>query len=319
MMNDSALNKICIYGVGGVGGYFGCKIANAINSMSEKKYESYFIARGDHLKTIKSSGIRVISPEKTIVGEPTKATDDINDVPAPDLFFLCVKSYDLKEVVKSISSQVSERTVIVPLLNGADIYDRIRTDLSDGIVLPACVFVGTHIQKAGVISQSGGDGKILIGKDPKFSNYSADNVVRVFDDMGINYQWSDDPLPAIWSKYIFIASFGLVTVFTGKTLGEIMEDRQAKQLIKEIMQEIYSIAKGKGIELPSDIIEASINKANNFPFDTKTSYQRDVETKGNINEGDLYGGTITKEGHALGIPTPVTKSIYTEIQNKLKG
>ena len=319
MINNSAINKICIYGVGGVGGYFGCKIANAINSISDSNYESYFIARGDHLKAIKRNGIKVISPEKTIVGVPTKATDDINEVPTPDLFLLCVKSYDLNEVVKSIRSIVNARTVIVPLLNGADIYDRIKTDLTNGIVLPACVFVGTHIQKAGVISQSGGDGKILFGKDPKFTNYNADNVIRVFNDLGINYQWNDDPFPTIWSKYIFIASFGLVTVYTGKSLGEIMEDHEAKKLIHEIMQEIYSIAKGNGIVLPQDIIEKSINKANIFPFDTKTSYQRDVEAKGNVNEGDLYGGTIIREGNFLGIPTPVTKLIYTKIQNRLKG
>jgi len=83
------------------------------------------------------------------------------------------------------------------------------------------------------------------------------------------------------------------------------------------MQEIFNIAKEKGIELPPDIIEESINKANNFPYDTKTSYQRDVESKGKTNEGDLYGGTIVNEGKALGIPTPVTSSIYAEIQNRL--
>jgi 2-dehydropantoate 2-reductase len=319
MRQNPAINKICIYGIGGIGGYFGGKIAHTINTSGEKNYECYFIARGDHLEAIKRNGIKVVSPEQTIVGVPNKVTDDINEMPIPDLFLLCVKSYDLDEVVKSIRSKVKPRTVVVPLLNGADIYDRIRANLNSGIVLPACVFVGTHIQEAGVICQSGGDGKILFGKDPKFTDFNADNVISVFNDMGINYQWNDDPFPAIWSKYIFIASFGLVTVFTGKSLGEIMEDHKAKNKAREIMQEIYNIAKGKGIELPQNIIEESINKANNFPYDTKTSYQRDVEAKGNVNEGDLYGGTIIKEGKSLGIPTPATKLIYSEIQNKLMG
>lgn len=311
--------KICIYGIGGVGGYFGGRIAHAIAESAGKGYKSYFIARGAHLEAIKRDGIKVVSPERTIVGKPNIATDDFNQIPDPDLILICVKSYDLDTVVKSIEPKVNEKTIIIPLLNGADIYNRIRANLSTGIVLPACVFVGTHIQKPGVILQNGGDGRILFGKDPEHKTFHPDPVISIFNDFGVNCQWNENPFPAIWSKYIFIASFGLVTVSTGKCLGEIMEDTAAQKCVREIMQEIFAIAQTKGIELPSDIIEKSMNKARDFPYDTKTSYQRDVEWKGKINEGDLYGGTIIKEARSLGIPTPVTSSIYSEIQNRCIG
>ena len=85
------------------------------------------------------------------------------------------------------------------------------------------------------------------------------------------------------------------------------------------MQEICNLARGKGVELPPDIIEESLQKADNFPYDTRTSYQRDIESKGSVNEGDLYGGTIIREGKALGIPTPVAEAVYTGIQNRLVG
>lgn len=319
MNQASTIEKICVYGIGGVGGYFGSKIAYAITESVEKKYKSYFIARGAHLEAIKRDGITVISPERNTVGKPNIATDDINQIPDPDLILVCVKSYDLDDVVKSIEQKIKENTVIIPLLNGADIYDRIRANLSTGIVLPACVFVGTHIEKPGVILQNGGDGRILFGEDPEHKTFDPDAVVSTFKDFGISCQWNENPFPAIWSKYIFIASFGLVTVYTGKCLGEIMEDTAAKKLVLEIMQEIFKIAHTKGIELTSDIIEKSISKAKDFPYDTKTSYQRDVEQKGKINEGDLYGGTIIKEGKISGIPTPVTSSIYSEIQNRFIG
>jgi 2-dehydropantoate 2-reductase len=317
MSHNSVINKVCIYGIGGVGGYFGSKIAKKFADDKSMNHECYFIARGEHLEAIKRKGIKVITPIETIVGIPTIATNDISELSNPDLFLLCVKSYNLDEVVKSIKSVVHEKTVIIPLLNGADIYERTRRNIGVGIVLPACVFVGTHIQQAGVISHDGGDGKILFGKDPEFPEFEPDTVIRFFDYVGINYQWSADPRSAIWTKYIFIASFGLVTVFTGKNLGEIMEDKKAIEMVRKIMQEIYNIAKSKSIELSENIIDESIAKANNFPDDTRTSYQRDVESKGRENEGDLYGGAIIREGESLGIPTPVTKSIYSEIQNRL--
>lgn len=319
MSQESAIEKICVYGTGGIGGYFGGKIAHAIDSSAGTKYKSYFIARGAHLEVIKRDGIKVITPEQTIIGKPNQATDDIKEIPDLDLILICVKSYDLDKVVKSIESKVKDKTIVIPLLNGADIYDRIRVNLNSGFVLPACVYISTHIEKPGVVQQDGGDGRILFGKDPKYKTFDPDKVIRTFNDMGINCQWNENPFPAIWSKYIFIASFGLVSVHTGKCLGEIMEDAAAKEIVRAIMREIFNIAQEKGIEFPPNIIEEAINKANFFPYDTKTSYQRDVEFKGKLNEGDLYGGTIISEGKALGIPTPVTSSIYAEIQNRFVG
>jgi 2-dehydropantoate 2-reductase len=312
--HSSQIKSVCVYGVGGVGGYIGGKMAHTIHNTPDVTHKIYFIARGEHLDVIQRKGIEVVTPEKTMTGVPTLATDDINKIPSPDLYLLCVKSYDLDEAVASITPKVHERTLIMPLLNGADIHDRIRARLDTGIVLPACVYVGTHIETPGVIRQSGGDGVILSGKDPKFPRFTPEPVIGFFKEMGIHFQWNENPFPAIWEKYVFIAAFGLTTAWSGKTLGQIMEDDESKAMVQSIMMEILAIAQSKGIRLPKNIIEASISKANNFPFDTKTSYQRDVETKGHVNEGDIYGGTIIRMGEALGISTPATKTIYAQIQ-----
>ena len=319
MGKNKKIEKVCIFGVGGVGGFFGGRIAHRINAKEYANLKISFVARGSHLDAINRNGLTVITPAETIVGKPTAATDDINNVPDPDLILLCVKGYDLGKAVKAIRPKVNKETIIVPLLNGADIYERIRANLDTGIVLPACVYVGTHIQSPGVIAQNGGDGKILFGKDPGFPEFGAEDVIQFFEKMGFNFQWNDDPFPAIWTKYIFIAAYGLATVYTGKTIGEILADEKTKQLTQDIMQEIKAIADAKAIDLPANIIEEAVNKANNFPYETKTSYQRDVETKGKVNEGDLYGGTIVREGESLGVATPVTKSIYSEIRNRLNG
>lgn len=313
------IRKVCIFGVGGIGGFFGGRMADRINANDDLDQEVYFIARGKHLEAIRQDGLTVNTPKETIVGRPTAATDDVDEVPDPDLFLLCVKGYDLDEAVEAIGPKVHPETMIVPLLNGADIYDRIRAKLDNGIVFPACVYVGTHIQSPGVISQSGGDGRILFGKDPRFPEFGGDSVIRFFEEMGLVFQWNDDPFPAIWTKYIFIAAYGLATVYTGKTVGGILADPGANRLTRDIMHEIKSIADKKGIDLPATIIDESMGKGSIFPFETKTSYQRDVETKGRLNEGDLYGGTIIREGESLGVPTPVTKSVYSEIQARLNG
>ncbi len=125
------------------------------------------------------------------------------------------------------------------------------------------------------------------------------------------------PYPDIWSKYLFIAAFALVTVFFNKTIGEVAADPKATQTAREIMEEIQAIASARGIGLPEQIVTKQLTMAARFPYDTKTSYHRDVTSKKRLNEGDLYGGTILRQGAELGISTPVTRSVYSAIQKRL--
>jgi 2-dehydropantoate 2-reductase len=314
MIQDTCdIKRVCIYGTGGVGGYYGGRVAEHFQKDKSHKRQVYFIARGEHLKRLQQDGISVITPERIIKSRPDKATDDFHEIPVPDLILLCVKSYDLKAATDAIKANTEETTVIIPLLNGVDIYERIRATLATGIVLPSCVYLGTHIKSPGIIEQSGGNGIILSGHDPRFPLYNADNIRAFFREINVGFEWNDNPYPQIWEKFIFIAAFGLVTAYSGKTLGEVLDDKDLSNTVSVIMQEIVSIAEKKAVKLPEDIIEKSLKKASNFPHDARTSFQRDVESRPRQNEGDLYGGTIVREGAMLGVPTPVTEKVYSRI------
>jgi 2-dehydropantoate 2-reductase len=134
--------------------------------------------------------------------------------------------------------------------------------------------------------------------------------------MGIKYQWHENSLPAIWEKFIFIAGFGIYTAYSGKVFGEIMGDENSIKEVRSIMNEIVTIAKAEGITFGETIVENSLNKAKFSPYDTKTSYQRDVEQKGKKNEGDLFGGAIIGLGQKYNIPTPTTERLYNTINNQ---
>lgn len=312
------LNPIWIYGVGGVGGYFGGKLAYSIERNPEAGKQIFFIARGEHLDAIKKGGLILNTVEQDGMRcMPCQATDSTEAIPDPDLCLLCVKSYDLDAAVQSLVGKVKDKTIVVPLLNGIDIHKRVRKILKTGIVLPACAYVGTHIEKPGTITQKGAHGVILCGKDPAFKKFNHEPLIALFADAKIEFKWVEDPFPAIWEKFIFIAAFGLVTAYSGKTLGAVTADPELGGLAEKIMGEIVTIAKKKRISLPAGIVETSLGKAGNFPFETKTSYQRDIETKGKRNEGDLFGGTIIRMGKEVGIPTPITEFIYGEIEHHL--
>ncbi len=309
--------NIAVIGIGGVGGYFGGKLTQLLND--EKELNIYFIARNRHLDEIKRNGLILDTDAGQTICRPTLATDDIFELPQLDLGLICVKSYSLDDILVQLKSKIADKTMILPLLNGVDIYERIRTIIKNGAVFPSCVYIGTHTERPGKVTQRGGAGIIHFGKDPN-NDYVDPELLGIFQKANIKYNWTDNPDIEIWSKFIFIASFGMVTANSNKTLGEVMQSEELSQTIKEIMTEIYQIAAKKQISLPPTIVNDSYQKGKNFPFETKTSFQRDYEDKERPDVRDIFGGTIIRLVEQLGIKTEITKRIYDSIQkNKAIG
>ena len=300
--------NVCVVGVGGVGGYFGGELTHAFSSKPDSSVNIFFVARGMHLEAIKQNGLVLKSPEfGSISCRPMLATERINDLPEIDIFLITVKGYDLMDVATSIRDQIKQNTVILPPLNGADIQEKLRSKIKTGIILPACVYLSARIEEPGVVVHIGKPGKIIFGRDPEHPNYTPDELFRLFEKSSIDYEWKDDANPAIWEKYIFIASFGLISARYNRPLGEILEEPSLKEEVIGIMNEIYSIALKRNIRLPDGVVDLSLKKAGMFPRDTQTSLQRDIHQKKGKSELELFGGTIIDLGKKLGLPTPTTK------------
>ena len=304
------MKRVVVFGLGGIGGYIGGKLGAA----SSLGTELIFIARGTHLKVVQNKGLVYRNPdgEETIV-RPFLATDNPAEAGKADMIFLCVKGYDLRTACEEASSIVGPETVILPLLNGADIYERVRSVISGGIVLPGCIYISSSIAEPGVVFHSGGKGNIFLGGEPERKNFDPAPLLGLLKKGGIPYEWLEDPLAAIWTKYIFIAPYGLVTGMSGKTIGGVIADPHLAALVQGIQKEVAAIAKKKGVHLPDDAAERAFESGKAFPFDTKTSFQRDLEAPGKPHEGDIFGGTILRLGKETGVPTPVTAGVYTRI------
>lgn len=307
--------KICFFGVGGVGGYYGTLMAAKYANI----HDIYFVARGEHKDVICSSGLTLKKSggNDVINATPKKCVDNLNDVPICDIIILSVKEYDLVKSIKEISKISNKNTIVLPLLNGVDIYERIKKHLKIGIVLSSCVYVGTHIESPGIIYQKGGSCKIHIGEDPSFPEVYPEQLLKLFDDCEIEFSWEKDVKTSIWSKYIFIASYGLVTAAYDMTLGEILDSDEMTEITKNIMNETNKIADKLSVVLDEDIVEKSYLKAKGFPYETKTSFQRDVESKGKLNESDLFAGTLIRYGKKLKVSTLNTEKVYNKLMANL--
>ena len=306
------IKSVCVYGIGGVGGYFGGRIAHEI-SKGNRAVQVYFIGRGEHLKAIQQQGLNLITEKEEFICFPNIATDNIRHIPTPDLYLLCVKRYDLDNAVASISKNISADTIILPLLNGVDIYESIRTNFQKAIVSPACVYISSNIEKPGTIRQRGANKHIIFGKDPRYLNYNYKYLIEFFNEMGISNTWYDNPYPAIWEKYIFIAAFSLMTAYSGKTIGGVLADDKLKSMTENIMKEVVLVGKTKNIDFKQDVVEKTLQKVQGFPYETKTSFQRDYEKGNTRNEGDIFGGTLIRLAKEYNVPIPTITKVYREL------
>jgi 2-dehydropantoate 2-reductase len=300
--------NIGIIGLGGVGGYFGGKICKQ-TSMPGANIS--FVARGNHLDEIRKNGLHVsTATEGEWVCHPTFATDRIEELPVLDICLLCVKSYDLRNVVSQLCHKVSGSALLVPLLNGIDVYERIREELHTARVLPACVYMSSQIETYGKVTQKGGACTILLGMDPHVPGPAPNQLFDLFNASAITYEWFEDVSPEIWGKYIFISPFGMVTAAFDKTIGQVRESSTLSRYVLSVMEEIVQLSEKMGVALPETIIADSYQKGNSFPYETKTSFQLDFESMNRLDERDLFGGTILRLGKRLGIDTPVTQELW---------
>ena len=311
------MNKkhIVIIGLGGVGGYFGFKI-NQKNE-TNKQHQISFIARGKTYQTVKEKGLTLLSSEhKNSITTPNAIYQSISKIKSPDLVFICVKEYDLENVCSQLSKVITKNTVLLPMMNGADIYDRIRKVLPENIILPSCVYVASHIKEKGIVEHRGKTGQLIFGKDPEHSFEDIDWILNLIEKSNINFEFKESSQVDIWTKFIFIASFGLVTAKHNSSIGSVCSIESQKEEATKIMIEIGTIAEGKGVLLQDNIIQKTFDKAMTFPTKTPTSLQIDVNSGKGNNELELFAGAIIKYGKELKIPTPYTDTIYREIKGK---
>ena len=302
--------NIAFIGLGGVGGFYGGKFAKLAETNDDLNV--YFIARNQHLEAIKSNGLTIkLADRKEIVSKPYLATERIVDLPKIDVCFICVKSYDLHDVLIQVKDKLHNRSRVIPLLNGADIHERVRSVVTNAIVYPACVYISTYIEKPGVVIQTTPRAKIVLGPDPAHPEDVPTKLLTYLDTMNLTYDWTEKVFEEIWKKYLFIAPFSLVTASNDKSIRQIYEDEVLSRDTLGIMKEIVQIATKKGVTLTDDTMHNTFHSAKSLPHESTTSFQRDYSKPDKQNEKEIFGQVIIDMGKEFGVPTPMTEKVFS--------
>jgi 2-dehydropantoate 2-reductase len=185
--------------------------------------------------------------------------------------------------------------IIIPLLNGFDIYDRIRSKIETGLVFPTCIYLGGRKLSDGNCGMYGPTGMIFYGADPKRSEYAPTDLQTILSDAFdpyINITWQKDPYPAIWQKYMFNVAVNLTNAHSGKNLGGILADTALRQMMKNILKETTDVVLRSGAPVPQDVESRIWDLIEKLPCNTKSSYAVDIDNDKARNEGDIFSTAI---------------------------
>ena len=304
--------KIVIVGIGGVGGYYGGLLAHKYANNPE--IEISFVARGEHLKQIKEKGLTVITEIGSFIAKPTLATDDVAEIGKADYIILCTKSYDLQQTIEQIKPCIAENTVILPLLNGADISERIEALLPNIEVWKGCVYIVGRLNAPGVVESSGGLHDLFFGME----NVSSERLMfleKLMFDAGIKVVRSEKINKIIWRKFIFISTTASLTSYFNVGFRDLLTDEKRKQITTQFLHEVIGIAKAEGVVYDENIIETIIGHIERLPFETTSSMHSDYKANRQTELNTLTKVVIdlaTKHG----IPTPIYKQVYEALNSK---
>ena len=280
--------RIAVFGAGGVGGYFGGRLAQAGEEVT-------FIARGEHLLAIQENGLRVDSIKGDFVIYPAQATDDPTQVGEVDVVLLGVKAWQVPESALAMRPMIGERTYIVPLQNGVDAPGQLASALGAEYVLGGLCRISAFIAGPGHIRHAGIEPFIAFGELDKASGDRVERLRRAFERAGVMVEVPADIQIAMWRKFLFIAAISGIGAVTRASVGVVRDVPGTRQLLETSMQEIFNVAESRGVNLPGDIVAETMDFIDGLPPGVTPSMQRDI-IDGRPSELESQNGAVVRMG-----------------------
>jgi len=294
--------KIAMMGSGGVGGFFGARLAHA-------GYDVSFVARGAHLAAMREHGLTIENePQGNIHVPEVRATDDPRTLGCVDLVILSVKLWDTESAARQMRPLVGPRTAVLSLQNGVIKDDILKTEFGAAAVMGGVAYVATHISRPGVIHQVGTMQRIVLGEYDGRRSERARFLHEALLRSGVTAELSDDVRKAIWEKYVFLVGLSGTTTTMRQTIGPIRGNPQTRAFLLDLMRETVAVGRAHGVALTEDFAEDRLAWGDSLPADMTSSMHHDLE-RGNPLEVEWLSGGVVRLGKAVGVPTPANRAV----------
>ena len=298
--------KFAMMGSGGVGGYFGGRLAASGHHVT-------FIARGAHLAAIKANGLKIESGLGDATIQPAEATDNPGQPVGVDYVVIGVKLGDTEAAARAVLPMVGPETTVISLQNGVVAEDILIEILGSDNVIGGMAQIASSIFHPGVISHLGTMQRVVMGELGGAVSPRVEVLRDALAGAGVVADISDDIRRTIWEKFVFLVGLSGTTTLMRTTIGPVREDSDGRQLLLGLMAETVLVARAKNVAVPEDYAEDRLGFADGLPFDMTSSMRHDLD-RGNGLEVAWLSGAVVRFGRELGIPTPLNHTVYAALK-----
>jgi len=293
--------RIAVMGSGGVGGFFGARLARGGADVT-------FIARGAHLAAMREHGLAIESTDESFSLPEVKATDDPATIGKTDLVMFGVKLWDTEQAARSLLPIMGPETALISFQNGVQKDDLLRPIVGEAAIMGGVAYVGTNISRPGVIAQKGPMQRLVFGEYDGRRSQRAEAFLAACRRGGINAEISPDVRSEVWQKFVFLASMAAVTASTRKPLGPVRSNPLTRQFFLDLMREVVAVGRAHGVAIPDNFAEQRLAFADTLHPDMTASMHHDLE-QGRPLELQWLSGGVVDLGAKVGVPTPLHRAV----------
>jgi len=297
--------KIAIMGSGGVGGYYGARLAAA-------GHDVHFIARGEHARAMRERGLRIESGSGNLELSAVRVAEDPREIGSADLVVIAVKLWDTEASARAIVPLVGPSTTVVSLQNGVEKDDVIAAVVGQGPLVGGVTWIIARIAEPGLIAHVGTLHRVAIGELDGSESERVARIVAAFSDAGVNAAASRDIRRVTWEKFSFLAASAAVTSVTRLTMGEVRSHPATRALLREALAGTAGVARAEGIAMADGFVDEQMRFVDTLPPAGRASMANDLLHGGRL-ELDWLSGAVVRRGEAAGVQTPVHRILYAAL------
>jgi 2-dehydropantoate 2-reductase len=292
--------RIGIMGSGGLGGYFGARLAQG-------GADVHFIARGAHLAAMREHGLRIEGPGPLHLRE-VQVTSEPGEVGVVDVVMLGVKLWDTDEAIAQMRPMVGPDTAVISFQNGVLKDQYLRGAFDARQIMGGVGYVATTIESPGVIRQTGPMQRLIFGEFDGSRSPRGEALLAACLAGGIEAELSTNIVREIWQKYVFLVGLSGTTTSMRSTIGPIRANAQTRAFLQDVMAEVIAVGRAHGVDLPGNFLESAMERADTVAQDMTSSMHHDLE-RGNKLEVRWLSGGVVQLGREKGVATPLNRAI----------
>jgi len=296
--------KLLVLGAGGIGGYFGGRLAQA-------GIDTTFLVRAKRREQIAANGLVIESPlgnarieAKTVVAEELR--------PGYDLVLFTCKAYDLDSAMDSIAPAVAGGCAVLPMLNGLAHLARLDERFGSASVMGGTCQINVGLAPDGTVRHMEPLNRILFGERDRSKPARAQSLADALATTTIDWAWSEDILQDMWEKFTFLAALAATTCVFRGNIAEIMAAPEGRAIVTRCFEANVAVARAEGHPPGERILQWAAERLTR-PGPQSASMLRDMEA-GKPVEADHIVGHMLSLARKHGIDDMVLAMAYNHLK-----